>query len=135
MLLSDARFTAQIAEECAEIETEIRSTPATMMDIVEKAMRQAKVRSIAIESDHVTLALLAELQTALPRVEFISSSGLVEQLRMIKDRGEIAAIRAAVRLAEKAIGAVLGTMQREQTECDTVREIEYQIRRFGGSRL
>lgn len=133
VLLSDARFTAQIAEECAEIETEIRSTPATMMDIVEKAMRQAKVRSIAIESDHVTLALLAELQTALPRVEFISSSGLVEQLRMIKDRGEIATIGKAVRLAEKAIGAVLGTMQREQTECDTVREIEYQIRRFGGS--
>jgi Xaa-Pro aminopeptidase len=132
VLLSDSRFTAQIAEECGDIDVEIRRTPLTMMALLQKVLRRFKADSVAIESDHVTMALFAELQSQMPRVEWVATSGLVERLRMIKDRGEIEAIRRAVRLAEKAIGAVIGTMQPTQTEWDTVREIEYQIRRFGG---
>ena len=59
-------------------------------------------------------------------------SGLVEELRSVKDAEEIAEIRAAVRLAERAFSSVIPGLTGDMTERDVAHALEAQIRRFGG---
>ncbi len=52
-----------------------------------------KLGTIAIESDVMTIGFLQKVQEQAKNTMFIMSSGLIDQLRVIKDRTEIAEIR------------------------------------------
>ena len=54
-------------------------------------------------------------------------------MRAIKDKAEIAEIRQAVALAEKAFQVIRAALVPEQTERAIAFELENQIRRFGGA--
>ena len=132
ILLSDSRFTTQIQEECPELDVAIRKSPTTLVDLTARKIRGLKLGQVSVEADRLTLSAYESLQTALPQVTWQPTRGLVERLRMIKDKSEVAAIRRAVRQAERALRAVTATMMPDDTELDVVRDIEFQIRRFGG---
>ena len=65
------------------------------------------------------------------RVELIGVSGWVEALRRVKDDVEIAAIREAVRCAERAFTMVRAGLRREDSEKDVADAIEAALRRCG----
>ncbi len=133
LLLSDARFTDQISDECPGLPVLIRRPPTLMHALINKGLRRLSVRSaVGFEAVHLTVAELKQLAETNARVDWLPSQGLVEQLRMIKDREEIAAIRRAISQAERAFSAVLGRWSDEFTETDVVRELEYEIRLCGG---
>ncbi len=132
LLLSDARFSGQIAEECPGLTTLIRRPPMLMPELISKALRRLAVRELGFESANMTLAELESLGSLCPNVHWVPTQGLVEQLRMIKDRSEIEAIRKAVQLAELAWSEVRARFTPELTELDIVRELEYEIRKLGG---
>ena len=65
-------------------------------------------------------------------VDFQPKSGLVESLRVIKDKGEIAEIRHAADIAKRAFEVLRAIWTPDATENDLARELEYHARRFGG---
>ena len=71
---------------------------------------------------------IAEKSTS---VEILSTMGIVEKLRQIKDAEEIAEIRQAVYFAEKAFGVVRAAISPEQTEKQLADLLEHQMRLFG----
>src|SRR5690606_26975536 len=73
----------------------------------------------------------ARLTEALTKVDLRSTSGLVEQLRQIKDKDEIEATRRAVDYAQRAIAISRASLRPEQTEREIANELEYQLRRMG----
>ena len=79
----------------------------------------------------MTVALGESLHGKVPG-ELVSTSGLVEQLREIKDKEEVEEIRQAVKIASKAFAAVRATLRPEQTEKEVADELEAQVRRHGG---
>ena len=60
---------------------------------------------------------------------------MVEELRAIKDRDEIAEIRRAVRIAEQAFGVVRASLRPEMSEKQIANLLDSQIRMFGGDGL
>lgn len=80
----------------------------------------------------MTVALRSALGAALPRCEFVETAGWVEQLRMIKDRYEIARTRDACELARRTFEVVRATLTPDMTELQVAADLEYQARRFGG---
>jgi len=64
-------------------------------------------------------------------VELLRTLGLVEQLRMVKDRDEVARIRRAGWQARRGFEVVRMAMRPEQTELEVAAELEFQLRRFG----
>jgi Xaa-Pro aminopeptidase len=64
-------------------------------------------------------------------VNITATSGLVENLRLIKDKYEIARIRAAVLQAENAFAALRSKLRPEMTEKEAADELEHQFRLFG----
>lgn len=133
IVLSDPRYTQQLAEECPGVDVAIRPTGTALIDTVTKAIRTAKIRNSAIEANSMTVAFCAELSERLPNVEIVSTSNLVEQLREIKDKQEVAAIREAIEIAERAFAVVRASLRPERTEKEIAYELENQIRLFGGT--
>ena len=134
VLVTDSRYTIQLGEECPGLPLEVRKTGSgkSIVDFTAKVVKKTKVARLAIEADVMTVALLEQLRDKLPRTNFIPSHSLVEQLRAIKDREEVAEIRNAVRIAEKAFGVVRAALRREQTEKQIADDLDRQIRLFGG---
>ena len=105
-----------------------------MLESVAEVIRKAKVRRLGIEGDSMTVSLRDRIADKLPKLEIVATSGLVERLRQIKDKEEVAQIRRAVRLAEKAFVVIRAALRPEMTEKQVADELEYQLRRFGASR-
>jgi Xaa-Pro aminopeptidase len=67
-------------------------------------------------------------------VDFSPQAGRVEQLRQVKDRGEVAAIRHAIAVAEHAFAMFRAMLRPADTEKDLHDAMEAFVRRAGGTR-
>lgn len=131
VLLSDSRYTTQLGEECPGLDLHIRSHKSTMLKTVGKVFNSARIGRLAIEADSMTVALRDQIAAEREKMEIVGTSGLVEELRQIKDKDEIARIRRAVWCAEKAFGVLKATLRPEKTEKEIANELEYEMRLFG----
>ena len=134
LLLSDPRYTTQLGEECPGLELHIRNPGVSQLLSTIKVLRSARIRRLAIEGDSMTVGMRERIAEKLPKLEMLATSGLVEKLRQIKDKGEIAQLRQAVQCAEKAFAVVRAGFQPEKTEKEIADELEMLMRRFGASR-
>jgi Xaa-Pro aminopeptidase len=132
ILISDGRFVTQIEEECPSLEMNIRPAGTLIHQQVAKVLRSAGISRLAIEADSMTVALREQIAEKLPKLEVGSTSGMVEHLRQIKDREELARIRHAVKIAEKAFAVIRAALRPEQTEKQIGDLLEHQFRLFGG---
>jgi Xaa-Pro aminopeptidase len=133
MMLSDGRFATQLEEQCPDLDAALRAPATAMREHVVRVVKEARIRELAIEADHMTWSLARYLEQQLSRVPLVPTSGIVEAQRMVKDRDEICAIRRAIWIAEKSMAAVRCGLCAEQTEREVVGALEQQMRRFGGT--
>ncbi len=134
-VISDQRYTTQLEEECPGLDLAIRSPGVKMLDWTAKTLEKAKVSRLGVEAESMTLALRNALAKALPKVEFVPTSGWVEELRLIKDKGELDRIRKACDLGRRAFEVVKAKLTPEMTEQQVSNELEYQARQFGAKRM
>lgn len=130
-LISDSRYTTQIEEECPGIEAHIRTQKTKLIDSVAEVLSKAKLGKIGYEAEQVSVAFFERLKDAAKTVGFIPANGLVEELRAVKDAGEIAEIREAIRLAERAFLVAVAGLTPDMTEIEVAHELEATLRRFG----
>lgn len=134
VVLSDPRYTTQLGEECPGLDLYVRRPGETMLQSVAKVLRRAKVVLLGIEGGSMTVSLRDRIAAELPKLEMVSTTGLVERLRRVKDKHEIAQLRQAVWYAEKAFGALRATLRPEKTEKQVSDELEHHLRSFGACR-
>jgi Xaa-Pro aminopeptidase len=134
ILLSDARYTTQIEEECPGLPMFIRPTGTRMLAAALDQIRSFGVKQLALEGQSLTASMHASLSEGFREqgVETRLTVGFVEELREVKDKEEIAEIRAAVQLAERAFAVVRAGLRGEQTEKQIADALDHQIRLFGG---
>ncbi|NLF71804.1 MAG: aminopeptidase P family protein [Candidatus Anammoximicrobium sp.] len=133
IMISDGRYAQQLTEECPDLDAEIRRPGLEMLPMVAKVVDAAKVRNLAIEAASMTVAFCSELSQQLSGVQFTFTGSLVEGLREIKDREEVAQIREAIELAERAFAVVRAGLRPDHTEKQIAHNLEHQIRCFGGT--
>lgn len=132
LLISDFRYRIQLEEECPGLETVIRGTRVPIHEAAGELIRQLALKSVAIESHLLTLETHRQIQAAAG-CELVEASGLVEQLRTVKDAGEIAEIREAVALAARGFNYLQAVLGPEMTERELAYELEHAMRRFGAA--
>ena len=131
ILMSDARYTSQIQEECPGIETEIRTADSTMLDSVAKVARSLKINSMAVEAGSLTKATYDQIQQMLTTVNLVDTSGWIAGLRSIKDKSEIETIRKSIAVNQRAFQVIRSQLTAEQTELQIAHNLEHQMRAFG----
>ncbi len=133
LLVSDPRYEEQIGEECAGLATFIRAPQVAILDAVIGQLQLGKWSQLLIESDSMTVSTFERLKEQLPSAQFGQSRGLVEALRAIKDKDEIALTRVAIEVAQRVFTSVRATMRATQTEWEIACEIDRLTRQLGGS--
>jgi Xaa-Pro aminopeptidase len=133
IILSDARFEVQLQEECPDLTCEIRYPPTNMLELLEQVLTATKCKKVGFESNYFTFEQHTRYTERFTQVEFVPTSGLPEQLREIKDKAEVEAIRKAIYVAERAFKVIRATIRPERTEKEIGDELDFQIRTFGGT--
>lgn len=130
-IFSDSRFETQLQDECPGIGARIRTSRTTMSEFLVQEFVRFKLTSIGIEATSMTVATYSSLSEKLSPLELIPKSGLVEELRQIKDPDEIEELRQAVRQAEQGYQLMRSLLLPEMTERQAAHELEHAMRRFG----
>jgi Xaa-Pro aminopeptidase len=129
VFITDFRYVEQAADECPGWRV-ARRTKGLLAEIVKRAKR-LKVASIGIEADVLTLDAAEHLRERLGRIRMEPTLGVVRQLRMRKDRSEIAAIQRCVDAAEMCLARVKSFLVPGIRERDIAAEMEYIVRGLG----
>jgi Xaa-Pro aminopeptidase len=128
-LVTDGRYTEQAAMETKGCEI-VRHR----VSLVKSAARLANklgARLLGFEPNVLTVAAHGDLTKELNGVEAVAKKGLVEKLRQVKDKDELARIRAAVKVADAAFLAVRSHLTAGQTEAEVANALEFEMRRLG----
>ena len=133
VLATDGRYSTAAAQVAPDLElaVERRVGPA----LVERAAADGPVR-LAVEQDDVTLALAAELTKAVGSGELVHLGGVVEELRSVKDEGELTLLAEACAISCRALdglwaaGGLLG-----RTEKQVARDLENRVYDEGADAL
>jgi Xaa-Pro aminopeptidase len=88
---------------------------------------------VGFEDDHMAVRLLEKLKEKLADgVEMVPAGGRVEELRRVKDEGELALIGEAAKLADEALRWSTEQGLAGKTEREVARAFEARIRELGG---
>ncbi len=131
IILSDARYTTQLEEECPEMKLDIRGPGVDMVEAIARAAQSAKVHHLGYEAESMTFGLKQRIERALSKIEMCPTGGMVENLRLIKDREEIVQIREAIRYAQKGFEVLRATLRGDLSEKQVAADLEHQLRGLG----
>ncbi|MBY0524905.1 MAG: Xaa-Pro peptidase family protein [Gemmataceae bacterium] len=132
LLVSDGRFTEQLAEECPGLDAYIRPSKQSLSRATADTLQKLGPRQVGFESGNVSVADLEVYREMLPAIEWKGVRDRVEKMRAVKDESEVAAIREAIRIAERAFAMFRSMLRRGDCEKDLHDAMEGYIRRAGG---
>ncbi len=132
VLLTDGRYEEQAADELAaagvEVELAVGRTMAAQDEALQALLRDA--RRVGLEARHVSWAEQRRFAEQVPG-ELVATQDLVEDLRAVKDPGEVARIEAAARIADEGLAAVLPQLEDGPTEVAFAAALEAAMRAAG----
>ncbi|MFC5532559.1 M24 family metallopeptidase [Cohnella yongneupensis] len=130
-LVTDFRYREQAPQQAKgfEIIEHGPSLNATVADV----LKQWGVKTLLFEDGDMTFASYRALEKAIDFVQLAPAGGMVEQLRMIKDEGEIAIMQEAADLADRAFEHILGFVKPGVTEASIALELEVFMRGQGAT--
>lgn len=131
IVVSDGRFTVQLAQECPDLEVVIRPIGQPLEEGVGSLAKSLGIRRLGFESHATTVADFDTLLAAAEGVELVPKKGQVERLRMIKDDSEVAALRGAIAVAERAFEDLRGWLRPGVSEKAAADFLESALRSHG----
>lgn len=132
-ILSDRRYEEQISRECTNWKSRIRGPERRLHHLIIELVDQLGLKRLSLEDHAITWVLLQTLAKESPHIELQSTSGIVGALRAIKDADELALLRRAIHISEKAFLLMRASLRPGMTELDVAYLLETAIRSFGGS--
>jgi Xaa-Pro aminopeptidase len=136
LLVTDGRYRTQAAEQLAaagvaeSVELQVGKVQA-QRDAIAAAARDGGASRVALEADHVTWASKRRLAEMLSPAEVVATEGMVQQLRVEKDRGELDRMETAASIADEALGEVLPMLADGPTEERFALALDSAMRRLG----
>lgn len=131
IIISDFRYTEQIENECPGLTAYIRPVEESMDKATRKLLKGTRKKQLGVEADSITLTVKEQFAQTLDDWEIAPTRGLVEKLRMVKDKWEIAEINQAIHVAARAFAVTKASLRAEQTEIDVRNFLETQMKLFG----
>lgn len=129
VLLTDSRFdeTADLEAPWAVKVLRKRRGPETTA----KEIKKRKLARIGFEPRHMDVFTHSSLVKLLKPSRLVAASGVVGTLRRAKCAEEVAAIRRAIDVAERAFEVLRGELRPGQTEREAAARLVYELQRHG----
>lgn len=105
---------------------------APFRDVVKRAMPGGKLKRLGLVGYSIMpLPVYVSLQAGLPGVRLIKADDTLVNLRIIKTAAEIALMRKAFRISEKAVDAILGEIRPGMSELQVVGIAQRELYKHG----
>ncbi len=130
-LLTDFRF--QLQAEAEAPNTKIVLYPKGLLALLKEMLPDVGIRTLGFESDYTLHSAAEKLNqkcTSLG-IETTPLTGLIEEMRIIKDEAEIDKIRASVKLNEQVFQDIYSSDKKGKTETELAVAIETCMRLLG----
>jgi len=134
VIITDFRYVEQAgrqAPECACIRTGGNVTAASA---AKDLCLKHSVDTLCVETDYLSHDAFVAFERALTGVALVSHSGLLTELRMVKDTDELGCIRKAADIACKAFENLLGRIHTGMTEKQVQIMLDYEMLNLGSER-
>lgn len=132
-LVTDFRYAEQAQAECTGYQLVIRED--SLAQAVTQVLLQAGCRRVGFEANHLIFSIYQQmLSQAGQAFELVATEGMVEQLRLVKEPGELELIRKAVHIADAALQEGLRGLRPGVTERALARTLENLMREMGAER-
>lgn len=128
--ITDFRYTEQAAKQCAGYEVVKNVGP--ILEVVADIVETTKLENLAFEEAYVPFKQYVDLETLL-EVDLVPVSGMVEELREVKDEAEVAIIEKACNIADQAFSHILTYIKPGMTEIQVANELDFHMRSLGAS--
>jgi Xaa-Pro aminopeptidase len=132
LLVSDPRYTGQIADECPGLPTHIRPPSQKLPEAVAEVLKLTGCHTVGFESGALTVADYETLRGLAPGIDWKPGADRVERLRVVKDESEVAQVREAIAIAERAFTVFRSLLRPDDREKDLADALEGYVRRAGG---
>jgi Xaa-Pro aminopeptidase len=132
-LFTDPRFTIQASQECT---CAIKIAPKGPVDpYAVDAIRRKKLKRVGFEATRMIYDVHRRLKEALPLGVTLKPIGpVIENLRMVKSKEEIARIRLSVQTNSQAFEKTVQSIRPGVSESHIAAELEFQMRRLGAEK-
>jgi len=131
---TDGRYRVQARAEVQGAKLEV--SQGAVMDAAVRALAEARVKTVAVESEHLSMAMAGQVARMLrPKMRVRPTRGLAEELRMVKEPAEVERIRAAVQLASKLFDTAVAAVRPGVPERAVAAELEYAARKAGADAM
>jgi Xaa-Pro aminopeptidase len=134
VFVTDGRYQERSADELGrsgvDARIEIGRTQAAQQETISTSAKG--ITRLGLEADHVTWAQQQEFAGSwFESAELVATEGLIAELRLVKDEGEVARIEAAAAIADAALANVRVRLTERPTEADFALELDVEMRRLG----
>ncbi len=131
---TDGRYTEQAAQEVKGAQVVIPN--GSLIKEAAKRISSSRVTRIGFEADRMSALAFESLKNLLPKsVKLVPTESMVDRIRMVKDKQELALIREAVVLGADLLTPAIETIRPGVRESEVAAEIEYAARRWGAEAM
>lgn len=128
--ITDFRYTEQAT---AQIDGyTIVEQEKTMEEELHKQFKLRDIQSLAFEQDYVTYATYETYKNKFS-INLVPTTGVIEQLRVVKTDEEIDVLREAGEIADKAFEHIVEFIRPGMKEIDVANELEMHMRSLGAT--
>ncbi len=131
-LVTDGRFMTQARQETSGVRIVLQKS--SLFSSVGAILQTARSRRVGFDPNQMTVAQLQAMRKVSgSRCRWVAAPGLVENLRMQKEAGELVQMRRAGILAGQVLEDSLTLLKPGVQEIEIGGEIDYQLRRRGAA--
>src|SRR5579863_6376486 len=136
-LFTDGRYAVQAPQQVKPAGVHVIVPPGSILKAAGEYLGSTQKRGnlgVAFDPTQLTVAQYKNLRRAGGgRISWLSGTGWVENLRLLKSSQEIAKMRAAARLISRVFDEVVPLIRPGLTELDLAAEVDYRMRKLGAS--
>lgn len=125
----DDEFAAEVAAAIPDCEVVLRNANQSYAAAAGEVLRKLGAKSVGVDADATSVAEFDALMASGAAVKAIPNR--VSGLRVVKDAGEVAIIREAVQIAERAFAMLRVLLREDDTEKESADALDSYIRRAG----
>ncbi len=125
-LLTDSRYTND-ARTYKSIDKIVEVKPSGVFRKLAEILREENIRTIGFEPNDIAFSEYDQLRQNLKGISLNPTTQFVEELRIIKDEGEIELIKKSSKVMDAAFKKILGFMKPGITEADIRAHLESEM--------
>lgn len=132
ILLTDFRYLEEAKKRMIDFQIKERKGP--LLKALVPALNKLKIKELGFEAEHLSYSQYRNLSQDLKGIRLIPTRGWVENLRQIKERGEVKSIKEAIKITEDALANTLRKIRIQISEKELSALLEYELKKAGAER-